>query len=312
MTSEKKVRKEDPVAEAWHVARAEGWSKLLSSVPKEMLRQYVEFLDARDVIVLLERVVPQRLEAIKPQWMSYIKEVSAQVALDLIFLQVTIRRKDPLSYLDIVLNQLSHTLETLNIIGVTDWAPDLTLFDFERLTRLRKLVIWDCAGFNKPKTLCEIWAEGSQTLRVLHVNCSLAWRFGDSALTMILLGRHDDSPNMSTFVARNPNMIEIVIPFIQLIGCWRLLLDGGGPRLGLTANHGKHIRHLTRLELGLPSHPHVLETIGRCCPHMQTLALLGNHEADNSWDAADLRRLTTELKELRDLTLFAQDVRTHW
>jgi hypothetical protein len=148
---------------------------------------------------------------------------------------------------------------------------------------------------------------------VLHINYPGAWQIGDTQLTAMLLGRIGLGDNMASYIDSNPNMTEIVIPFIQLHGCWRLLLDGGGPRLGLTANDGKHIRHLTRLELAaLPSHPYVLQAIGRCCPHMQTLALLGNDEADNSWDAADLGRLTNELKELRDLTLFAQDVRTHW
>lgn len=306
------MRKEDPTADAWDVARAQGWSKLLSSVPKEMWRKYVEFLDARDVILLLERVVPLRLESIKPQWMSFIKEVSTQTALGLILLQVTIRRNHPYTYFYIAIQELAPTLETLNIVGVTDWAPAIEQYEIRRLVRLRKLVIWDCEQISK-RTLHGVWTAGHTTLRVLHINCPGAWKIGDTELTAILLGWIDDvSASMATYVAKNPNMTEIVIPFIQLHGCWRLLLDGGSPRLGLTDNGGKNIRHLTRLELGLPTHPHVLQALGRCCPHMQTLALLGNDEADNSWDAADLRRLTTELKELRDLTLFAQDVRTRW
>lgn len=75
MSKEKKARKEDPSVAAWEVARVEGWSKLLTRVPMEMIRNYVEFLDARDLVLLLARVVPPRLEAIKPQWMSYVKEV---------------------------------------------------------------------------------------------------------------------------------------------------------------------------------------------------------------------------------------------
>jgi hypothetical protein len=276
--TEKKTRTDAQAP--WDLARAEGWSKLIANVPVDIVRQYVEFLDVRDVLLLCECSIPDRMHGIRPLLLSFVREV-------------TIRHNTPRDFVSFIFSHMASTLESLNFVGVSKWDVSLDCYDLPHLKKLRRLTFCDCAYLGV-RTLQLIWERGSGRLRILHVSGP-----GLAKQASALSGLWQDGkiPGLTNYLARNPNMTELVLPDV-------------GMCLGLSANGGRHIRHLTRLEIALPSNSHVLATIGKCCPQMQTLALLSL--VDGNWDASDLRQLTANLKHLRDLVLYVYDVRFRW